>query len=101
AQQLAYGPPMLREAGDADARGELKRDRVDLHRVIERREQPLSGLLGLRGPPLKLHGELVPAEPGEHSRVADRVVEALRDVLQDRIAELVAESVVDRLEVVE
>ena len=47
------------------------------------------------------HAELVAAEAGDGVALAERLLEAVRDLLQQAVARVVAERVVDLLEVVE
>ena len=73
-QQIVNGAAVLRVARDADARGDVQRERFDLERLLQCGEHPLRPLhrLGLVVA-LEEHGELVASQPSEHRALAGRV----------------------------
>ena len=90
-------------AGHADARVDLEREALDRERLAQAGEQLARDDVGVAGAAQlrQQHAELVAAEAGDRVVLAERLLEAVRDLLQQAVARVVAERVVDLLEVVE
>jgi hypothetical protein len=94
---------VLGPAGDADARGHLQGEVLELERRLEDLVDPVDGGLHVLVAPAarQQDGELVAAEAGDGAQRVHGAHQPQADLAQQLVAQEVAERVVDLLEAVE
>ena len=104
-QELGRGRRVhvLADETDADARARKDVLAVDLHRQVERSQDPRRRVGGVcrAFDAVQEHGELVASEAGDGVRGSHGDLQPAADLLENLVARRMPEAVVDRLEVVE